>query len=100
MLPQAHLLGISVVDICGVAWNGRSVGEDEGGKVSGVETVIVESSGNPFRFVSVDSLMEGTCSCTDWRVSKPPRLKPRVVPVWRCLWIRSGRRYEISDGGV
>lgn len=36
LLPQAHLLEISVVDICGVAWNGRSEREEEGGKVSGV----------------------------------------------------------------
>lgn len=72
----------------------------KGVRYQGFEMVIVESSGNPFRFVSVDSLVEGSCSCTGWRVSKPPRLKPRVVLVWRCLWIRSGRRYEISDGGV
>ncbi len=60
--PQPHLLEISISDMCSVAWSARNVGEEEGGKISGVKVVIVEASG-----ISFLNGFVGRIVCRDWR---------------------------------
>ena len=64
---------MAVVDMCCLAWSARNVGGEKGGNVSGVESVIVASSGVFLRFFSLKALVE------ECRKGQVPRTKPRVV---------------------
>lgn len=68
LLPQAHLLEISVLDICGVAWLRRGTGREGGDRVSGIEIVIAEASGIPSVLLSPnESVSRGVSKPQDSR---------------------------------
>ena len=48
LLAQAYLLKMAVLDMCNGMWNAKVVKGGEEGTVSGVETVILASSGISF----------------------------------------------------
>ena len=52
--------------MCSVAWSARNVGEEEGGKVSGVKAITVEASGVSFGLVCLDGFLD-RIGCAGWR---------------------------------